>query len=187
MSQIKVNSIVPVAGLSGGASGGIIQVVQNSDTTTTGSFSLSSASTFYDYTNMSVAITPASTSNKILISLMAMGEGDTPDHNFRWRIKRAISGGSTTNITAPTAGSRTSCMGMVTTAYHDDDNATSPTIFGCSNYLDNPSTTSAITYTLQLNCQSSSKNWYFNRCVSDSDSSGNERGMSYITVMEVSG
>jgi len=166
--------------------GSILQVLQTSDTTT-GSFSLSDRTTFYDYTNMSVAITPASTSNKILISLMAFGEGNSPDHRFRWRIKRAISGGSTTNITAPTAGTRISCMGIATTAFHGDDNNNTPTIFGCSNYLDSPSTTSAITYTLQLNCDEASKTWYFNRSLDDVEGNNRERGIGYITVMEVSG
>ena len=166
--------------------GSILQVVQTSDTTT-GSFSLSEKEDFYDYTNMSVAITPASASNKILISFLAMGEGNSPDHRFRWRVKRAISGGSTTNIAPPTAGSRISCMGMVTTSFHGDDHNNTPTIFGCSNYLDSPSTTSAITYTLQLNCNEDNKTWYFNRSGTDDDGNNKERGMSWITVMEVSG
>ena len=166
--------------------GSILQVVQTSDTTT-GSFSLSDNDTFYDYTNMSVAITPASASNKILISLMAFGEGNSPDHRFRWRIKRAISGGSTTNITGATEGNRTSCMAITPAAYYDNDNSSSPSVLGCSNYLDSPSTTSAITYTLQLNCDDASKTWYFNRSVVDTNGGNAERGISYITVMEVSG
>ena len=167
--------------------GKILQVVQNSDTTSTGSFSLSSNSTFYDYTNMNVAITPTSASSKMLISFTAFGEGDDEDHNYQWRIKRAISGGSTTNITAPAAGNRKNCMGMITTGYHGADSATSPSMLYCINYLDSPATTSAITYTLQLNVHHNTKNWYFNRTVNDDDNSGNERGMSYITVMEIAG
>ena len=63
MSQLKVNSIVPVGGLPSGSNGGIIQVKQ---TVKTDSFS-SSSSTLVDVTGFSVDITPSSNSNKILI------------------------------------------------------------------------------------------------------------------------
>ena len=60
MSQIKVNSIVPVGGLPSGASGGIIQIVQGSTTSSTSD----TGGTFVD-TNISATITPSSSSNKI--------------------------------------------------------------------------------------------------------------------------
>ena len=68
MSQLKVNSIVPVGGLSSGANGGIIQVVQSVKTDT---FSTSSSS-FTDITGLSATITPSSNSNKILVILDLM-------------------------------------------------------------------------------------------------------------------
>jgi len=168
--------------------GCMLQVQQSTNNTATGYFDLSSDSVYYDYTNMNVAITPVSASNKILISCHAFGEGDDMDHQWRWRIKRAISGGATTYIQGTADGSRITALGLVPVAYYDAvDNHTTPMHFGCSNYLDSPSTTSAVTYTFQMNCEASSKKWYYNRTVTDSDASQYERGLSYITVMEVAG
>jgi len=179
-------TITPVSAVQ--PAGSILQVQQSSNNTATGYFDLTSNSDYYDFTNMNVAITPASSSNKILVSCMAFGEGDDPEYQFRWRIKRVITGGATTYIQGPAAGSRIQCMGMVPTAYFDAiDNNTTPMHFGCSNYLDNPSTTSAVTYTFQMNSNGNNHKWYYNRTVTDSDTAPHERGLSYITVMEVAG
>jgi len=58
MSQIKVDSIVPRSGLSGGASGGIIQTVHE--------FSTTKIETSSDADIISATITPSSSSSKIL-------------------------------------------------------------------------------------------------------------------------
>ena len=62
MSQIKVNSIIPVSGVPTGGGGGIIQVksVVKTDIFT------STSTSFVDITGMSVNITPTSSSSKIL-------------------------------------------------------------------------------------------------------------------------
>jgi len=178
-------TITPVTAVN--PAGSILQVQQSSTNTNTGYVDLSSNTGWYDVTNMTVNITPASSSNKILISFMAMGESDNEDHQIRFRIKRAISGGSTSYIRGDAASSRPQVMGMIGVGYYQDDQAATPVSFGCSNYLDSPSTTSAITYTVQLNSASNSKKWYYNKSVTDSDSEHYERGLSYITVMEVAG
>ena len=80
MSQLKVNSIVPVGGLTSGANGGIIQVVQTAktDTASTTSNSLSDL--------MTATITPSSNSNKILLlcdlKLGASSNSPDPQINF---------------------------------------------------------------------------------------------------------
>jgi len=167
--------------------GSILQVVGTGKLDATTTIDCVDIATWYDYTSMNATITPASSSNKILLSFMAMGEGETSDYIYRWRYKRAISGGATTYIAASTAGSRTSVMGMITEAYYADNQDSTPTYFGCSNYLDSPSTTSAITYTLQINCGGANKDWYVNRCTSDTDAQAHERGMGWLTLMEVAG
>tara|TARA_R100001086_G_scaffold140932_1_gene73980 strand:+ start:37 stop:549 length:513 start_codon:yes stop_codon:yes gene_type:complete len=63
MSQLKVNSIVPVGGVSTGAFGGIIQVVP---AFTTASTSVSST-TPVAINGLTVTITPSSTNSKFLI------------------------------------------------------------------------------------------------------------------------
>ena len=66
MSQIKVNSIIPSGGLPAGSNGGIIQVKQ---TIKKDRFTTAQAVTsgYTDLTGLSVAITPSSSSNKILV------------------------------------------------------------------------------------------------------------------------
>jgi len=179
-------SITPTSAVQ--PTGSILQVVQNSDTTSTGNFDLTSAGTYYDHPIMTVSITPASASNKILISCLGMGEGSIDDHKIIWRIKRAISAGATTYIQGTESGSRTAGISTISTSYHGSDNATSPSTFGISNYLDSPSTTSATTYTVQMQAHTAgSKVWYYNSSKNDSDAASAERGISHITVMEVAG
>ena len=63
MSQLKVNSIIPIGGVASGGGGGIIQVksAHTSNKTTTNS------TTYQDISGLSLTITPLSNSNKILI------------------------------------------------------------------------------------------------------------------------
>ena len=98
MSQLKVDSIIPTTGAPTSGGGGIVQVVQNSDTTTTGILDLGSGNAFASIPNLNVTITPRSASSKVLISFQAWGEGDAEDHKYSLRVQRAISGGATTNI-----------------------------------------------------------------------------------------
>ena len=64
MSQLKVNSIVPVGGLPAGATGGgIIQIVKSEKTDVVSSTTLNS---FTDLTGANVTITPSSNSNNCL-------------------------------------------------------------------------------------------------------------------------
>jgi hypothetical protein len=162
------------------SAGKILQVV-NAKITSIQTVSLSSA--FAD-TDVTAAITPASASNKILVSMFVAGEGNASPGYFSYRLNRAISGGATTAITAPTAGSRRSIMGVPS---GDSPNSTS-TIesFSISNYYDEPAATTAVTYTLQMFYEGSAT-WYLNRTVSDTDAAANRRGMSWVTLMEVSG
>ena len=63
MSQLKVNSIVPVSGLVSGANGGIVQVVNSHKKTRT----TITASSSFQATGLSATITPSSNSSKILV------------------------------------------------------------------------------------------------------------------------
>tara|TARA_B100001287_G_scaffold258779_1_gene245424 strand:+ start:1534 stop:2067 length:534 start_codon:yes stop_codon:yes gene_type:complete len=63
MSQLKVNSIIPIGGVpSGSAGGGIIQIAQG----TTSSAAETSGSTYQD-TNLSASIVPVAANSKILV------------------------------------------------------------------------------------------------------------------------
>ena len=104
-------------------------------------------------------------------------------------IERAISGGATTNITG-NLGSNTNGSSVFTqplNTYHGDDNDTTLEIAHCSNYLDSPSTSSAVTYTIKVRQnEGGSGNFYYNRTVRGDNNNHSEYGLSWITVMEVS-
>ena len=169
MSQIKVNSIVPVGGLSGGASGGIIQTVQTvkTDVTSTNSASM------VDCSGMSVTITPSSASNKILVTVIAnIGTGSG------MRSMAQIVRGSTPIGVGTDVSSRQAC-GM---SSRDQDNGVTETI--AQTILDSPATTSAVTYKLQWKVEST-HTFYLNRSVWDTDNSGYQRTASMIMAQEV--
>ena len=172
-------------GLTYGVGGGITQVIQASDITT-GSLNLGVQGTFYDIPNLSVTITPASSSSKFLVSFQVYGETDSGgSHAHSVAIKRAISGGATTLIRGDDSTNRDGVFTQQLLAYDYGNNDSTPEIAHCSNYLDAPSTSSAITYTLQMEDIESTGVYFYNRCVSNSNSVSYERGISWLTVMEV--
>ena len=64
-SELRVDKIVPVDGVTSGGGGGIVQVQQ---TVKTDVFS-SNSSSFHDITGMSVSITPKFNTSKVLIQV----------------------------------------------------------------------------------------------------------------------
>ena len=169
--------------------GKILQVVSVSDSVreSTGTISMSSANTYYD-TPFAVTITPSATSSKILLMGHVMGEGNFDDYFLIWRINRAISGGSTTAIQAPSAGSRPLGISVAPSGFYSSNADSTPTVINFSGLLDSPNTTSAITYTFQINCtQASSKTFFYNQTRNTNDAIDNERGLSWITAQEISG
>ena len=173
-----------VTGISGGK---LLQTVTVSDSVreTSGSISLSSAGTYYA-TPFTVTITPSATSSKILLMGHVMGEFNVNDYVAAWRINRAISGGTSTGIEGAAAGSRPRVISVANEAFTSANADSTPTVMTFAGLLDSPSTTSAITYTFQVNStQSSSKTFYYNQTVNSSDAIDYERGLSWITAMEV--
>jgi hypothetical protein len=174
MSQIKVNSIVPVGGLSGGANGGIIQIKQafkgDTFTTTSGSF--------VDVTGLSVSITPSSNSNKILVQVNLCGQG-RPDYarNIPRLVRDSTPIGNSTD-----PGSRIAGFGQMYQG-EDGNNVATTSI----EFLDSPATTSSVTYKVQIvNGNNSGDVMCINRSYDDGSSSTGHRYSSSITVMEVS-
>ena len=169
--------------------GKILQVVSVSDSVreSTGSVYMSASNTYYDLP-FAVTITPSATSSKILLMGHVMGEGNFDDYFLMWRINRAISGGSTTAIQAPSAGSRPLGISVAPSGFYSSNADSTPTVINFAGLLDSPSTTSAITYTFQINCtQASSKTFFYNQARNTNDAIDNERGLSWITAQEISG
>ena len=147
--------------------GNILQVVS---TTKTDVFTTSSAS-FTDVTGMSVDITPSSSSNKVLITVNTSHDvSATCDHYIRlMRDSTAISIGTATPTTGANATWGSNC---------DSKRGQGATIV----FLDSPSTTSSVTYKIQVYANGSTV-WVLN---TDGDTSRTEWSTtSSITAMEV--
>ena len=171
--------------LTGIDTGKVLQVKSVSDTVreSTGSFSCSQS---YVDTVFAVTITPTSSSNKMLISAFFFGEGNFNEHEIQFQIERTISGGATTNIRGATAGNKGTCIAVPPQGYAGFDNNSTPFNMAFNGLLDTPGTTSAITYTLQCRAATGSRTVYYNRTINESDNASSERGLSWLTVMEVS-
>lgn len=154
--------------------GSVLQVVSatKTDTASTGS------STFADITGLSVSITPSSASNKILIIASINLSWDNGVSKGVARLMRD----STAIAVADAAGSRTRTTGAT---YIQVTNYTPFNI--SANYLDSPSSTSALTYKWQFSAVDNAGTIYVNRGTTDSDSSSTARTVSSITVMEIKG
>ena len=170
MSQIKVNSIVPVGGLASGVSGGIIQVVNAIKTDTT-----STSSSFAD-TGLSASITPTSTSSKILILAMLGGVG-ADNSSFKAKLMR----GSTDVAVGDSASNRAraTVQGQFSNTFNGDSFH--------MHALDSPSTTSATTYKVQFG-GNGGVTVFLNRIARDTDGSAEDaRTASTLTLLEVTG
>ena len=183
MSELRTNRIVPRDGLTSGNNngGGVIQVknLEFEDV-----FSSSDATGGYvDVTNFNLDITPTRNDSKILVSVdVAGGLNDSIGFNFRYRVQRTPSGGSATTIGIPPTGSYAMTGGY---NLYDSNNAV-PYIFGMSRtFFDSPATTSSVNYKVQVSHSHSGSGAvvYVNR----RGSSGQWRGISTITLMEISG
>jgi len=175
MSQLKVNSIVPVGGLPSGANGGIIQVV---NVLKTDAFSATTANSFTDITGLSLSITPSSNSSKILVLSNIYGRADASSGSA---VKIVCSAGSA--IIATDFGSRVATNG----GEAGDNNLPAHDVnpIHQNTLLFSPATTSAVTVKAQYRLQGGGT-FYINRSETDSNSTGYIRTVSTITAMEVS-
>ena len=163
------------------AGGKILQVktFQKTDSTT---HSPDSQLVFKD-TAITMNITPSATTSKILVSFMLFGgfSGDASDHYFR--IKRSITGGSTTYITAADQGNRTGTL-FIGAMGNSNSSGARPNNMTMSDYLDSPSTTSEIYYTVQ-HTSHGSQAFYLNRSSDTDNQDAREDGISWIVLKEV--
>ena len=159
---------ITAAKLASGVGGKVLQVVS---TTKTDTFTVSTANSSdpADITGLSVAITPASSSNKVLVfGHIVIGGSQT---NFR------LVRGSTSIAIGDAASSR---QRLTTASAVTHVNAPHNAAF-C--FLDSPSSTSETTYKLQANNNGATA--YINRTQTDSDSNVYGRFVSTITAMEI--
>jgi len=158
------------------AGGGKIgQVLQATKTDT---FS-DSGSSFIDVPDLSIAITPAATSSKILV-VFSVNVGGTVNNRYGINITRYDAGTTTTTSIAvgDTAGSRirSTTLGLVGHADGAQNQG--------AQWLDSPSSVAVLTYKIQAVMEGSST-FYINRSLTDADGTSYYRGVCNITVMEV--
>tara|TARA_R110002020_G_scaffold166823_3_gene354984 strand:+ start:1287 stop:2126 length:840 start_codon:yes stop_codon:yes gene_type:complete len=149
--------------------GKVLQVLGASKTDVASTTSTSMADT-----GLSVAITPAATSSKILVTGNAVFSTNANSHYFYAQFVRD----TTALAIGDAAGSRIRAWigGGV-------DHATNSYASGFS-YLDSPSSTSELTYKLQFKSQTGTV-VYLNSSYTDVDNNGSLRGGSSIVVMEI--
>ena len=158
------------------AGGKIGQVLSTAKTDT---FSRNSSS-YGDVTGISVDITPAATTSKVLVLVDLKVGCEHGDGDFHFRLVRD----STVIYAGDTAGSRKhGFAGKSKFALDDADGNQAMEVVNAI-FLDSPSTTSATTYKVQV-ANVSGRLMYINRTGQDSDAVNTPRTASSITVMEV--
>jgi len=189
------SNAVTAGKLASGVGGKILQVVSTSDAnsilqgTITVPTTNGSLTNVVEVPNISISITPSATTSKILLSVNIFGEGNYHDESFIFNLKRSISGGSDTYIPAlqdaVAGGLRPSCLGTLVHGYHGD-NETTPSTFSYCDLVDEPSTTSAITYSVVMRSTSSANKVFdYNRTTNLENAYNRERGKSIITAKEI--
>ena len=180
MSQLKVNSIVPVGGLPSGSNGGIIQIVSATKSDTS-SFSASTSSPSSLESIFPITITPSTNSSKILVKFV-MTVGVANSTAVTGALFRKIGSGSETGLGLGDAdGSRDRITQGI--AVNNAHNISTLTV----EFLDSPATTSACKYYLKLDQMTGASTSYFiGRSSVDSDASSYARGSCQAVAMEVS-
>ena len=159
--------------------GSVLQVVS---TTKTDTFSASVASGSFtpNITGLEAAITPVSTSSKIRVEVSISG---ARSGNYAILVPRIMRDSTAVGVGA-SAGSRTSASSSTIVISANGNNMAAAGI----DFLDSPSTTSEITYGVQLcGVANGSETVYVNRSATDSDSVVYMRVASTITLTEVAG
>jgi hypothetical protein len=140
-------------------SGSILQVVRATDTT----LRTTASATFVDLTGMSVTITPTSTASKILVSFIFLtevsrssGTGIQGDYQIVNGAGTEISGGENYSLKSDNVGLLYDSVNLVA--------------------FDEPATTSAITYKLQVRCS-----------IANTVAALNNTNTAQIIAMEVAG
>ena len=176
-SQLRVDKIVPVDGAPTGGGGGIIQVKQTVKTDTFSTLN----ETFTDVTGLSVSITPKFSTSKIMVSYSGCG-GSGQNRVGHIRLARVIGGTTTTDIfigdqSGASQAQASSSFVQTNTYYVSSFSGT---------FIDSPSTTSAVTYKLQLAAGDQDYQVHVGRSHDNNNEFSRSTTPSQITVMEIS-
>ena len=181
MSTLYVDSIQPkttggnVTITNQANAGKVLQVKQGILTTV---FSGNTSSTAFEDTPLNVSITPTSTSSKILLTGMINFSGKTSQQI----ALKIVKNGSDFLLSTESMGNRIKC--------HFEWFFTGSNSYGLIpahiNLLDTPSSTSSLTYTVQVaTIAAASHQAFLNRMGTDADTSAYVYTVSTLTAMEI--
>jgi hypothetical protein len=157
--------------------GSVLQVQFVKDTSST-NLSQGGLAQWADISALTVNITPSATSSKILV-LAHTCFSESYDYGIWFRIMR-----DSTALTGATSGSRTPIsFGNTTAGNYLDAKCVSSSF----SYVDEPSSTSQLTYKIQAVSRYSPQTWSYNKSYNTTDSGGYAQGVSTLTVMEIAG
>ena len=158
--------------------GSVLQVISAIKTDT---FSVSVNNGYHDVTGLSLAITPSSTSSKIL---MQVNISVTSNERYAGvRLRRG-----STDIAFGDADGIRQQVTVGVDSNQDETHNIHVMRNSSASYLDSPNTTSATTYKVQVgNIHSAGAIIYVNRVPSSDNGNYNIRGVSTITLMEIAG
>ena len=196
MSEIKVNKVSPATGTAitlgdsgdtftvpsgativnsgtatGFGGGKVLQVVSTGKTDTYSNTS----TTYTDITGMSVSITPSATSSRILVLCqISWMNGPSSNRGFIRLMRDA----TPINVATGSLGSRPA------TSIGGENDSGTHIMSGNIQFVDSPSSTSAIAYHLEASSESGST-FYLNRTIGDADNAVTPRATSTITAIEI--
>ena len=175
MSQLKVNSIVPVGGLpSGASSGGVIQIVQ---AVKTDDFSTAvSTGNYNQITGLGVTITPSTNSSKIIIHAIVVGTNNANNVHCGFEIRNGSTRLSGYQFTGASSNRTPSMSSGI-------NNGTSNLLTIPIYAQDSPASTSAQTYNVYVSTEGYT--FYLNRGQAGNNISSAYTGISTITAYEV--
>ena len=176
-SKLRVDSILPVDGAPTNGGGGIIQVKQTVKTDTFSTLN----ETFTDVTGLSVSITPKFSTSKIMVSYSGCG-GSNQNRVGHIRLARVIGGTTTTDIFIGDQSGASQAQASSTFVQTNSYYVSSFT----GTFIDSPSTTSAVTYKLQLAAGDQDYQVHVGRSHDNNNEFSRSTTPSQITVMEIS-
>lgn len=172
-SQVTSAKLASGAARANFGAGAVLQVVQGVVSTVVSGLSSTS---FADIPGLSASITPASTSNKVLVTASIHGCSTS---NVGVRLMR-----DSTPIGVNTSGSPSNRKVCTAADFYANTLTTGETV--TINFLDSPSSVSAITYKIQYIAYNGNV-FYLNTGYADADNAFTLRTISTITLMEIAG
>ena len=178
MSTLKVNKIIPTAGVATGQGGGIIQVIKAEERSSVSFASVAFGGTSGDV--LTCNITPTSATSKILVQAMLNVSISSTANTIYGKIFRdgSIIDGS---INQDSNGDRNEIHSSTLVRY-DWQLESLPFL-----YIDSPSSTSQLTYQLRLSHSSGgTQTLYLNHAYQNTNNAGYGFSASFLHLMEVS-